>query len=501
MASGPAWAQLSNEALRCEPDEPELDLHRYLRALSLDLRGVVPTVEEHDAVEAAGEVGEALVDEWLASEEFVVRSVRYHRDLLWNSLSNVRLNNNRVSLNSFRVGSGDRIYWRNGHADRYRGTPGRVRCRDVPATFDEAGDIEFEVDEEGHRLEGWVLARPYWDPTTPIKVCAYDAQDALTTSEGLDCSTAAALNDAECGCGPDLRWCVPGAVNGAVVGGMAEAMDRRIARLVRDDRPYTELFTDRRAFVNGPIVHFWRHLRAFPRGLQFDPPPVGVEQLPELAYTDIDTWAAVDLSAAHAGVLTDPAFLLRFQTNRARANRYYASFLCQPFAAPPGGLPSPADGCSSQPDLQRRCGCKYCHALLEPTAAHWGRWAEQGVGFLDPTRFPRTRADCEACALRGQQCNAECRRFYVTDSVDPREQPNLGGLRAYEFRRPEHERNVEAGPRLLALSTVTDNRLPMCSFGGSWGGTSAKRRRPGKPSWPRTSCSGGIRGERWSRPW
>jgi len=49
--------------------------------------------------------------------------------------------------------------------------------------------------------------------------------------------------------------------------------------------------------------------------------------------------------------------------------------------------------------------------------------------------------------------------------VDPREQPNLGGLRAYEFRRPEHERNVESGPRLLALSTVTDNRLPMCSSG------------------------------------
>jgi hypothetical protein len=164
-------------------------------------------------------------------------------------------------------------------------------------------------------------------------------------------------------------------------------------------------------------------------------------------------------------VLTDPAYLLRFQTNRARANRYYTVFLCQPFSAPPGGLPSPADSCSSEPDLQQRCGCKYCHALLEPTASHWGRWSEQGAAFLDPERFPRTRPDCEACALRGQQCSDDCRRFYVTNSIDPKQEPYLGGLNAYEFRRPEHERNVESGPRLLALSTITDNRLPMCSAG------------------------------------
>ena len=49
----------------------------------------------------------------------------------------------------------------------------------------------------------------------------------------------------------------------------------------------------------------------------------------------------------------------------------------------------------TNPDLQQRSGCAYCHALLEPSAAHWGRWTEQGVGYLSAASFPPTREDCE----------------------------------------------------------------------------------------------------------
>ena len=35
-------------------------------------------------------------------------------------------------------------------------------------------------------------------------------------------------------------------------------------------------------------------------------------------------------------------------------------------------------------------------------------------------------------------------------------------LNAYKFRRDDHVRNIEVGPKLLALSTVADNRLPAC---------------------------------------
>ena len=465
LSPASASAQLTNADLRCAPDDAELDLHRYLRALSLDLRGVVPTVVEHEAVEDAGELPEDLIDQWLDSEEFVTRSVRIHRDLLWNSLTNIQLVGNRHRIGVFRVAGGQPIWWRAAQSNYYRGGPQRAQCLDQPARFDAGGALLVEVDEEGYRREGWVMVSPYWDPTTEIRVCGFDAQAALVSPSGTDCSTTAALADYECGCGPELRWCAPGAVNAAITRSMTEALERRMGDLFRDDRPYTDLFTGRRTYVNGHLVHFWKHLRNFPRGLQFDPPPMDLALLPDLTYSQEGVWAEIELDSAHAGVLTDPAFLLRFQTNRARANRYYTMFLCQPFSAPPGGLPSPADSCSSEPDLQQRCGCKYCHSLLEPTASHWGRWSQQGAAYLDPERFPRTRADCEACALRGQQCNTECRRFYVTRAIDPRQEPYLGGLNAYEFRRPEHERNVEAGPRLLALSTITDNRLPLCSAG------------------------------------
>ena len=35
-------------------------------------------------------------------------------------------------------------------------------------------------------------------------------------------------------------------------------------------------------------------------------------------------------------------------------------------------------------------------------------------------------------------------------------------LKSYQFRREDHERYIEVGPRLLALSTITDNRMPRC---------------------------------------
>jgi hypothetical protein len=161
-------------------------------------------------------------------------------------------------------------------------------------------------------------------------------------------------------------------------------------------------------------------------------------------------------------VLTSPAFLLRFQTNRARASRFYDAFMCQPFQAPAGALPSPDDPCSQDPDLQTRCGCKYCHSLLEPAAAHWGRWRQAGAGYLDPGSYPRSRADCTACARTGQACSTDCRRNYVTRIFDPVEEPYLGLLNAYYFRSLEHEVVIDQGPALLAATAVVDNRLPAC---------------------------------------
>jgi hypothetical protein len=448
----------AQEAERCPPVDVALDPQRKLRALSLDLRGAPPSPGELAALGDAGDPEAALedfVDAWLDTDAFAAQVVRRHRALLWNNLANLSL----LAVNSGLTREGA-VYYRRNLARMYRGAI--VPCLDEPARFGADGRIlTREVD--GARREGRVDVPPYWDPSSTLRVCAFDAQANEVSPNGADCGTLAGHADAACGCGPDLRWCFTGASHRPVVEALGESLDRLVFALVREDRPYTELFETRRELVNGPLTYFLRHQTGVPRGFAFEPAPLDVRRLPDLAFTDRDRWVEIALPAEHAGLLTRPAWLLRFQTNRARANRFYDAFLCSPFQPPDGGLPVADEASALDPDLQARAGCKYCHALLEPAAAHWGRWAEQGFAWLDPARFPPQREDCRLCALRGSACSAECRDFYLTRALSEAEEPYLGMLRAYEFRREDHVRHVERGPRLLAFTAVADGRLPACT--------------------------------------
>ncbi|MEZ4435439.1 MAG: DUF1585 domain-containing protein [bacterium] len=461
--AGTAAAETGSEPLDpalCAPDEVELEPVRYLRALSLDLRGDVPTLDEIERVRRDGAVPTELIERWLDSDAFAWQAVRHHRALLWNNVDNVSIFNAGAGLGQ---GPGN-VLWVRNRGIGYRGAT--VPCLDEPARFDEeTGEIlttaELQPDGRTARREGWVRVEPYWNPVAPEKVCAFDAQDAAFSPGGADCSTNASNADPGCGCGPELRWCNGRNAQARVTRSMGEALDRFMFDVLRRDAPYTELFTGRKAFVNGPLSYFYTHQTRRSAGLAFEPKAVDLDTLPALRFHE-ERWVETELGPEHAGVLTRPAFLLRFQTNRARANRFYDAFLCQPFNPPDGGLPVADEASARNPDLQLRAGCKYCHALLEPAASHWGRWTEQGIGYLDPQSFPASREDCEACALRGQGCTTECRNFYLTRALAPEEEAFLGQLTAYQFRRPEHVRHIEQGPRYLALSAVADNRLPSC---------------------------------------
>ncbi len=459
---GQAWAQPTpNEALRCDPPLDALDRDQYLRALSLDLRGELPSAEDLAAVADADDVPAALIDDWLASDAFAAQAVRRHRALLWNNVENTTL---LGASSSLQRATGDEfagapsVYYRRNRAQTYRGAV--APCLNEPARFDADGNVISRM-VDGVRREGFVEVAPYWDPATPIRLCGFDANPAEVTPDGVTCDSLAGLNDAECGCGPDLERCTLGAVHRAVNRAMGEAMDRLLHQLIVEDRPYTELFSTKRAFVNGPLVFFYRRQAKIGR-FNFDPAPVNVDTLPDLGFTDEDTWVEITLPPAHAGLLTRAAYLLRFQTNRSRANRFYDAFLCAPFQPPAGGLPVADEAAQRTPDLQERAGCKYCHALLEPSAAHWGRWMENGAGYLEPAQFPPAREDCLSCARTGRNCSAECRNFYVTNTLSPVEEEYVGMLNAYYFRRDDHVRNVETGPRLLANTAVADGRLTQC---------------------------------------
>jgi len=449
--------------LVCEAPEDELAPSRLLRAISLDLRGQLPAAHEYAALpegddpDAALSAIDAMVEAWLASEAFAERFVRLHQELLWNNLDDLTLVGVRGRI---RLAQG--AWWRGGtQASFYRGS--NVGCLNAPAEYDEDGAVVQTLQPDGTRREGWVWIAPYWAPDTEIRVCALDAQDALVSPSGTLCASTAGLNDLHCGCGPALRNCLPtgNVYPRMITDAMAADIAHRVRDLIARDASYLELFTSRTVWVNGPLAHYWKHLRAFPR-MVVNPPPLSIDRLPELAFTDTETWIPVEMGPEHAGVLTSPAFLMRFQTNRARADRFYNAFLCQPFNSPAGGIPVADESAQIEPDLQVRKGCDYCHALLEPAAAYWGRWGERGASWLDPYQHPAFDAECQLCATTGLPCSQRCRQFYTTTAYDPREADYLGWLQAYHFRRPEHRDFVEDGPRLLVYQTVVDGRFPRC---------------------------------------
>lgn len=451
----------------------EVDRFRLLRQLSLDLRGRVPSEAELRALAAdieAGAVDESLsarVDEMIAGEEFSALIRRHHLDLLWPNIDGLQLVDPAFALllparlyQYDGVGDPDRLFI------LYVGLTqrgGLVPCKDEPAEWDEEGNLVFEAYPDGTRREGWVKVEPYWAPGTEVKVCALEAQMRPIADNGAPCDTAQGMFTGSCGCGPDLERCLSIDAALVLIPQFREQILRAIERVVIERRPYTDIFFDDEEDLNGPLVHYYRHLAPMAVDPIVQVPPVPVDALPDRPFTDL-TWSRHPRGPEeHAGILTSMSYLLRFQTARARANRFYTAFLCAPFEAPPGGLPSPDDPCSDEPDLRERCGCNACHARLEPAAAHWGRFAEAGTMYLDPEQFPPFVARCAECARSpGADCDFICRRFYVTEIGHPDEAPFAGVLKSYQWRDEAELANLEAGPEKLVRAAIEDGRLAQC---------------------------------------
>lgn len=437
-----------------------LDPHRWLRAMSLDVRGAPASPSEHARV-SAGESPEVQLDEWLQSDAFAEQVVRHHRSLLWPNVSDIRLLSKRQ-----RLLYEDGKYYRYLVAPNYRGGP--VSCGDFEASWDDDGALITQVDANGWIQEGWVWVAPYWDADTPVKVCAFDAQEDLESPWGVQCNTYEGRYDPHCGCGPNLAWCDTfslghngGNPNPPVAAAIVGDLEQRVAHVIQDDQSYLELLTGRTMYVNGPLVHFLRYQTTVPAHIRFNEVAVDPALLPDLAFEDVDTWVPITLGPEQAGVLTSLAYLMKFQTRRSRANRFYNAFLCQPFQAPAGGL-SGLDDPDPPLDLKQRDGCRYCHAILEPAAAHWGRFGEYGAGYLEPDRFPSYSDERAWCAATGESCSPECANYYVVDPLSSEEDPWVGWLKSYEYMDPRHAENIELGPDLLVASGVVDGRLPRC---------------------------------------
>ena len=98
------------------------------------------------------------------------------------------------------------------------------------------------------------------------------------------------------------------------------------------------MLTGHTMFVNGPLVHFLRYQTKVPAHVRFNEVPIPPELLPDLTFDQEDTWVPVELGEEQSGILTSMAYLMKFQTRRVRANRFFNAFLCQPFQPPEEGL-------------------------------------------------------------------------------------------------------------------------------------------------------------------
>lgn len=456
----------------CEaPDTVQRSLSE-LRRLSLDLRGHVPTIDEQASVVTNGAIDPNIIDAMIDSDEFVAQIRKHHLDQLWTNLNALRLTNNVWNLASPNGRQRAPAYFLQANIRRqvYRGGP--ATCLDEPARFGPGGEILTTPDANnpGVEQEGWVEVEPYWAPGTTVRVCAFDAQDALTVEDGrgnqVDCSRDTRTRG--CGCGPNLRWCQSG-IDGtvrAITSSFNEQLLRYMDQVVRENRPYTDVILGKGMQLNGPLA-FWLNNQTQTGGNVLIAAPLVNHDIPDIPFDQIDNWQEVTRTTRHAGVLSMPGYLLKFASDRGRANRFYNAFLCQHFESNEA-LPPATDECHAEPDLTKRCGCKGCHQAVEPAAAHWGRWAEAGLLALEAENFPKNNPQC--ATPQGTR-NPLCRLFYFTQADvtdEASEGPYVGMLRSYVFADAEREAAIEAGPEAIAQAAVDSGQFASCTVEHMW---------------------------------
>ncbi|WP_386981521.1 DUF1585 domain-containing protein [Archangium violaceum] len=323
-----------------------------------------------------------------------------------------------------------------------------------------------------HREGVVTRTAPFWNASAAnVKVCAIEAQERLANPWTMEpCTTARFNGDRSCGCGAGMSRCE--APNGSTHTARIEAINDEpelIAEsVVRGDEPYFNILTTRRSFLNGPLSEMYRDTQQAV-GVFSVTPPAEPEALPNLPFAQADTWKEYVRDSSHSGVLTTPAFLYRFPTQRARVNHFYAAFLCKSFAPPDNARqPAAEDACNRENNLAKRCGCNYCHATIEPTGAHWGRYAERAALFLKPEQFPRYDPKCRDCAIAGNtSCGGECGQ-YVMQAYDGDGANSLGLLKTYLYRTADEENNIESGPALLVQRMLQTGDLERCAVRRVW---------------------------------
>jgi hypothetical protein len=304
----------------------ELTPERLLRRLSMDLRGHVPAFDEYALVEGGSGVPEAVVDGFLESDGFRQAMRRYHELLLWPNPYGVNLVSTNFALSTFRFANVDYYNIASGGKRRvFRGGDGSHLCQPVHQDtlgWNQDGSPVCEPkgnDNAGAFCqEGYVEVHPFWlaNPSAKIRVCAFDAQTNATydyKNQQLPCNQRLASNEVECGCGPNLRSCLRYNIQREIWYAWREQFLLLIDDYTDGSRPYSEMLTTKRAYTNGRLEFHRKYSaaqtvysRAYTQPGQGDPP---LADDPD--WHDV-SWTEVTRGEPHSGILTLPAYSLRF---------------------------------------------------------------------------------------------------------------------------------------------------------------------------------------------
>lgn len=493
----------------CEVAEP-MDDTRFLRRLSIDLKGAGPNYAEIQAMKTRGTVDETTIDEMLRSEDFVDTLREHHASLLWPNINETNLVPDTHILFPLELAPGEFVYVSPVRSVFMRTAGGALftPCKNEPAEFDDNGNLVVTPLMDGGQVvayqEGWVEVEPYWAPGTTIRVCGFDAQpnvravacpgpverfpftqpicdqfqgfadivQAPFTGEEVACDSRLAILAPNCGCGPNLQYCATNETHQMMRQSLLDQELRILDKVVRNNEPYHQALVEKTVEFNGPVVHYLRYMSRLNFDVEGSDDPAA--PTPDMDYTQINDWVPVVRSSRHAGVLTTPGYLLRFTTWRGRAHRFYNAFECSSFI-PTGPLPSPQEPCSQHEDLTLRCGCDGCHKALEPMASHWGRFSEFGYRHLDDATFPTMATTVCTPPLNDVNQFIDCFRQYELDPVGE-EVPFQGMLNGYVFRKPDEVEAVEQGPTRLVAQSLQSGAMSACTVSKMW--THFMRREP-----------------------
>lgn len=456
--------------------EDECALHRPVPVtrlywkLSIDLRGHVPAIEEYDALADLpddADLPDEIVEGMLSSEEFRLAMREYHRSLLFPVLSaataSFKDQGNLLSPVTLAAAGGEAEKSvlhspSQGRRGVYRGGDKSHACQNKPQSalgYEADGTPTCEAkgsDAAGaYCQEGFVEVKPYWeaDPTKTVFVCAFDAQDLeqyTLNGNKYACSDNQATSRKECGCGANLNYCFRNINDhdNMVRGAMEEQLLLLVDDVTTGKQPYDYLFTTKDTYMTGVLDHYYRYQsrlagtgRMFNGLHQDDAQPVDKPDWHDA------TWRKASRDGLHSGVLTLPAFTLRYQTNRGRANKVYQILMGKYFTPPE----PKDDNCATEgSDLTQRCVCRKCHQKVEPMAAYFGAIAEAGSGLLnDLPASVKTSTDCNN--LFAPASSAWCRRFY-SQIKDDKGATVEWRQWALEFSpaHPEYDQNYAQGP-------------------------------------------------------